>query len=99
VPSAAEIVAIKRRCAETIANALPPAVGARFFAVRGVDADLREEALVDQVESLLDVLGDAYMNRHLVFGIVELVVVRVLPEMGEKGVSVLMKERLGDEKA
>jgi hypothetical protein len=98
VPSAAEIVAIKRRCAQTIANVLPPAVGARYFAVRGVDAILREDALVDEVESLLDVLGDAYMNRHLVFGIVELVVVRVLPEMGEKGVSVLMKERLGEEK-
>jgi hypothetical protein len=98
VPSAAEIVAIKRKCAETIADVLPPAVAVRFFAVRGVSAESRRELLVNEVEGMLDVLGDAYMNRHLVFNIVELVVVRILPEMGEKGVGVLMKERLGDEK-
>jgi hypothetical protein len=45
---------------------------------------------------MLDVLNDAYMNKHLVFSIVELVVVRVLPELGEKGVEALMKERLGE---
>lgn len=101
IPSAAEIVAIKRRCAETIATVLPVAVGANYFAVKGVPRSTPEErvdALVDEIESLLDVLGDGYMNRHLVFGVVELVVVRVLPELGEKGVGVLMKERLGDEK-
>jgi hypothetical protein len=98
VPSAVEIVAIKRKCAETIANVLPPAVGYTFFAVRGVSPESKRELLVNEVEGLLDVLGDAYMNRHLVFNIVELVVVRILPEMGEKGVGVLMKERLGDEK-
>jgi hypothetical protein len=96
MPSAAEIVAIKRRCAETIANVLPPAVGARFFAVRGIDMEQRMEVLINEVESLLDVLGDAYMNRHLVFGIIELIVVRIIPEMGEKGIGALMKERLGE---
>jgi hypothetical protein len=98
VPSAAEVVAIKRRCAETIATVLPSAVGARYFAVNGVKLELRGEALVGEIEGLLDVLGDSYMNRHLVFGIVELVVVRCLPELGQKGVGELMRERLGDEK-
>ena len=48
-----------------------------------------------QVERLLDVLGDPYLNKHLVFGLIELVVVRLLPELGEKGVDALMEERLG----
>jgi len=44
---------------------------------------------------VLDVWGDAYLNRHLAYAIVELVVVRVVPEMGEKGVEALMGERVG----
>lgn len=104
IPSAAEIVAIKRRCAETIARVLPSALGARFFALKGVsasDEDGRRDVevlLANEIEELLDVVGDSYMNRHLIFGIVELIIVRLLPELGEKGVGELMKERLGDEK-
>jgi hypothetical protein len=98
IPSAAEIVAIKRRCAETIAGALPPAVGVRYFSIRQVNHEGKDEALVDEVEGLLDVLGDAYMNRHLIFGIVELVVVRLMPEMAERGLGELMGERIGEEK-
>ncbi|KAF2433197.1 hypothetical protein EJ08DRAFT_564489, partial [Tothia fuscella] len=94
IPSAIEVVAIKRRCAETIASVLPPPVGARIFALQGVDLDTRAEALVKEIEGLLDILSDSYMNRHLVFGIVELVVVRFLPELGEKGVGELMRDRL-----
>ena len=52
--------------------------------------------VLEQVAAMLDVLSDAYMNKHLVFGIVELIVVRVLPEVGEKGVEALMKDRLGE---
>jgi len=52
--------------------------------------------VLEQVTAMLDVLSDAYMNKHLVFGIVELVVVRVFPEIGEKGVEALMRERLGE---
>lgn len=48
-----------------------------------------------EVEGILNVLGDSYLNKHLVFGIVELVVVRLVPEMGEMGVSELMEMRLG----
>lgn len=52
--------------------------------------------VLEEVADMLDVLGDAYMNKHLVFGIVELVVVRVFPEVGARGVEALMKERLGE---
>lgn len=59
---------------------------------QGEDVDVVQQK---EVERLLDVLGDPYLNKHLVFGIIELVVVRLLPEMGEMGVEDLMDERLG----
>ena len=48
-----------------------------------------------EVEGELEVWGDGWMNRHLGYRILELVVVRVLPEMGEKGVKELMEGRGG----
>ena len=90
MPDAAEIVAIKRRCAVTILSALPAIVVQRYF---GKDA----EPLVE-VEGMLDLLGDAYLNKHLVFNIIELLVVRLMPEMGGKGVSELVRERIGEVK-
>jgi len=47
-----------------------------------------------QIETLLDCLGDIYLNKHLVFSILELTVMRLVPEMAEKGVVDLMEERL-----
>lgn len=53
--------------------------------------------MLRQVESeVLDLWSDAYLNRHVAYQILELVVVRVLPEMAEKGVSELMERRLGE---
>jgi hypothetical protein len=43
---------------------------------------------------VLDVFGDAYCNKHLVYGIVELVLVRLMPELAERGVIELWEERL-----
>ena len=48
-----------------------------------------------QIETLLDCLRDSYLNKHLVFSVLELIVVRLAPEMAEKGVVDLMEERLG----
>ena len=44
----------------------------------------------------LDVWGDEYMNKHLAYAAVELIVVRVLPELAEKSVQELFRERTGD---
>lgn len=52
--------------------------------------------MVKEVENLLDVFGDAYCNKHLVYGIAELVLVRLMPELAEKGVRDLMEGRLGE---
>jgi len=48
------------------------------------------------VEVELDVWGDEYMNKHVAYAVLELIIVRVLPELAEKRVEELMKERLGD---
>lgn len=56
-------------------------------------AGLSRQQLIQEVEGELDVWGDAYLNKHLAYQILELVVVRVLPEMGEKGVKELMEAR------
>jgi hypothetical protein len=44
----------------------------------------------------LSCLDDAYLNKHLIFQIVELIVVRLVPELGEQGVRELMDERSVD---
>lgn len=54
---------------------------------------LFEESLIYEIETELDIWSDAYLNRHLAYQILELVVVRVLPEIGEKGINELMEAR------
>ena len=94
IPDAEEAIAIRRRCAETIVAAVPRVVLGRYF---GVSAD-EHESLLGEVEEMLGVLGDAYLNKHLIYNLIELVIVRLLPELGEKGVNELMKERIGEDK-
>ena len=55
--------------------------------------DPEEEALIGEIESILDVFSDPYMNRNLIFGIVELLFVRLMPEIGDKGIRELLEER------
>jgi len=61
---------------------------------RDYDPTDDEEILVEIERGILDVFSDAYCNRHLVYGILELILVRLLPELTEKGVLELWAERL-----
>ncbi|KAF2875544.1 PXA domain-containing protein [Massariosphaeria phaeospora] len=88
-PSDEEVRKIKRRCATALLDLLPASMAAAFFATENPLEKLR------RVEQLLDCLDDAYLNKHLVFQIVELIVLRLVPELGERGVQELMDERLG----
>ena len=90
-PSAREIGNVKRACALALLSLLPTAVCRRFF---GCEDD--SDAWVEEVEGELDVWGDGYLNRHLGYAVLELIVVRVLPELGERQVEELLKERLGN---
>jgi hypothetical protein len=109
VPSAEEQRAIRRRCAESLLVLVPRRVKDVFFGPVGsveLGSELghvpdrgqgkeEHDGNVRQVEEMLDVFGDAYCNRHLLYGLVELLVVKLIPEMEEKGVGELLGERLG----
>ena len=104
VPTLVQQRAIKRSCAESILGILPPVIARRFFAIQhdgshdpvATDPEKEREQMLADIEDVLDIFGDPYMNKHLVFGIVELCLVRLVPEIGEKGVKGLMQERLGN---
>jgi len=87
IPSASEQLAIRRRCAETFLDLIPAKVQDVYF---GVDIEKR----VTEVEEVLSVFGDSYCNKHLLYGVVELIIVRLMPEIAEKGVEELLEERL-----
>ncbi|KAL8714260.1 MAG: hypothetical protein Q9220_001989 [cf. Caloplaca sp. 1 TL-2023] len=76
---------LKHHCAETLVSLIP-------YLLTQL-ASLSREDVVKEVELELDVWSDAYLNKHLAYQILEAVVVRVLPEMGEKGVKELMEAR------
>ena len=59
------------------------------------DADTGDQGMIDQIEELLMVVSDEYCNKHLLYGVLELVLVRLMPELSEKGVKDLWDERLG----
>ena len=61
------------------------------------DIDPEREQMLIEIEDVLDIFADSYMNKHLIFGILELCVVRLMPEVGEMGVMELMEARLGNE--
>jgi len=70
-------------------SVFPPRAASAYFATESRTQQL------EQVETLLGCLDDAYLNKHVIFQIVELVVVRLMPELGERGVRELVEERLG----
>lgn len=93
---------MRRRAANALWGLLPKGVGRVYFGGRlwkreagPLVFDEEEEELVDEMERLLMVLDDEYCNKHLMYSILELILIRVMPELGEKGVAELWEERLG----
>ena len=87
IPTASEQLLIRQRCAQAILTLIPARIHDTYFGP-GIDRRVRE------MEDVLDVFGDSYCNKHLLYGIVELIIVRLIPEMAEKGVEELLQERL-----
>lgn len=88
VPADDEVKAIKHCCATTLLNLVPPKVASAFFAT------YQREAQIQQIEDTLGCLDDTYLNKHLIFQIVELIVLRLFPELGEQSVKDLLEERI-----
>lgn len=76
-PTSAETAEIKRACANTIIEVVPQIIRSRYFGTTDIDLARQD------VENTLDLFGDAYINKHLIISAVELVVVRLFPELGE----------------
>jgi len=74
-PTIDEIAIIKHDCAKAIIDAMPEVVRRSYFATK--DRGLMEK----DVERTLDLFGSSYINKHLIVGILELIVVRVFPEL------------------
>ena len=87
IPSAPEQLLIRRRCAEAILSLVPPKIQGVYFGPG-------EERRVNEVEELLNIMDDSYCNKHLMYGAVELILTRLMPELAEKGVKELLEERL-----
>ncbi|WQF75982.1 Putative Phox-associated domain-containing protein [Colletotrichum destructivum] len=59
----------------------------------GESGDWRQ--MLSEIENgILDVFSDEYCNKHLVYSVLELVLVRLMPELTEKGIVELWEERL-----
>jgi len=54
------------------------------------------EALAARADALLAPFADPYCNKHLLFAVLELVLVRLMPELAERGVRALLLERMGE---
>lgn len=74
-PTPEEAIELRAKCAASIIAALPPIMVKQIF------ADRSKEDVQKQVEDMLDAFGDAYSNKHLIVGIVDLVVVKLFPEL------------------
>lgn len=108
-PSSEEaLLALRRRAASALWGLLPRGAGKLYFGGRlwrqttapnadagSADRDGGDEGMIDEVEDLLMILSDEYCNKHLMYGVLELVLVRLMPELAEKGVVELLEERLG----
>ncbi|KAI1113216.1 PXA domain-containing protein [Nemania sp. NC0429] len=60
----------------------------------GYDNEDEARRLSEIETGIVDLFSDAYCNKHLIYGILELVLVRLVPELAEKGVGELWEERL-----
>ncbi|KAL6709310.1 hypothetical protein ACN47E_001717 [Coniothyrium glycines] len=88
IPSNEEAQQIKERCATTLLNLLPPKLAAAVFATG--DRALQHH----EIWEMLSCLDDAYMNKHFIYQIVELVVLRLIPELGSRSIEDLLEERI-----
>ncbi|EGP92260.1 uncharacterized protein MYCGRDRAFT_66382 [Zymoseptoria tritici IPO323] len=80
-PSSPEEVArIRSDCAAAIVDAIPPGIWQRLLATKEVDRARKEV----EGEDLLGLLEDGFVNRHLVVSVVDLLVVRLFPELIEE---------------
>jgi hypothetical protein len=87
-PSPDERPEIRWRSASSIFTLLPR------FATQTYYSTQDEDRIISAIEDdMLRPFEDEYLNKHIVYSILELVLVRIMPELGEQPVSALLAER------
>lgn len=87
-PLIEERLAIKRKAAKSVRDLIPAYIARKYYATND------DEMIVNDItEDMLDPFDDAYLNKHLVYTILELILVRLIPELVEQPVSELLIER------
>lgn len=87
-PSPDERLEIQRRTASSILALLPEFVAHTYYSTS--EGDKITSAIED---GILRPFEDEYLNKHVVYGILELILIRIMPELGEQSVSALLAER------
>ena len=86
-PTREEQVAIREAAVQALLQRIPTLIKRHYFGTK-------EHEWREPIDRHLDGLGEKEVNRHLVYQILELVVVRLVPEMGEAKICKLMAERV-----
>jgi len=93
-PSAEEARLIRSKAASDILSLVPRPVARKFFAVSGANDEENQESMRAQIEeSMLCWTDDAELNKHLIYSILDLILLRLVPEMQGKTPIELLAER------
>ncbi|ETN45789.1 uncharacterized protein HMPREF1541_09622 [Cyphellophora europaea CBS 101466] len=92
-PTPEEALAIRKKAATDLLSLVPDVVSRKLFAPQAHSAVEAYEVAVEQVEAILDLLGDRKINKYLIYGILECIVTRLVPEILEKTPGELLEER------
>lgn len=87
-PTAMEQTAIREAAARALLDRIPAVVKRHYFG--GEEPEWRSV-----INGYLDIVAEREVNKHLVYQVLELVVVRLVPELEEMEVRKLMKGRIG----
>lgn len=72
---------------------IPGPVYRKLFSPGAATVEEGNAISVAQVEEILDSVGDRHVNKYLIYGILECIIVRLVPEMAEKTPSELLSDR------
>lgn len=87
-PSPEERLTIRRKTASLMLALIPTFVASKFYSTSD------EDEIISVIEDdILHPFDDEYLNKHLVYSILELVLVRLMPELCEQPISALLAER------
>jgi hypothetical protein len=91
-PSPERRLEIRAKAAHDILYFLPISIRNILFIISNPKKDTQQEA-ADQVERILDSVGDRRLNKYWIYGLVELVVTRLCPELVDRSPAELLMER------